>query len=308
MLVAMFVDTNRPVASRDLASRLGVSSATVRNDLKALETAGLLRQPHTSSGRVPTRDAYRMYAHQFLPPTPLDDATRNRLDHVLKVTQSDSRLRLAARLAASLTGYPAVAAITPGDAHVQRLLLAQMSPEVILAVIILDGNVTREVVFQGGFRVERGTLDQLEEAFASSPVSVREAPSRLARLEESATPGVARIARALRESWAVVTPTLSYAEGATGVLAEPESQDPGFLRHLLELLERPPGPGSDPIGKISIAVGEPDGISTVSAEFAVGSSRGKMLVAGPLRMRYPRVIMVTQAIAEALSKAALTPR
>ncbi|HEX2864314.1 MAG TPA: DeoR family transcriptional regulator [Deinococcales bacterium] len=305
LLVEAFVESNHPVASRDLAERLGVSSATVRNDLVALEASGLLRQPHTSSGRVPTRDAYRMYAHQFLPPAPLDGASRSRLNHVLGLAQSEGRLRLAARLAASLSGYASVVAVTPRDARVQRLFLAQVAGEAILAVVVLEGGVTREVVFQAGFRAERATLDQLEAALAGSAVPVREAPRVLARLEESATPAVARVARALREAWSEVTPTLTFSEGTSGVLREPESQDPGFLRRLLELLERPPGPGSDPLGKLSIAVGDPEGISAVSAEFTVGASRGKVLVAGPVRMRYPRVIGVTQAIAEALTLAAM---
>jgi len=64
VIVETYVKTAQPVASSVID--LGVSSATVRNDMATLEQAGLLRQPHTSAGRVPTEDGYRMFIWKIL--------------------------------------------------------------------------------------------------------------------------------------------------------------------------------------------------------------------------------------------------
>lgn len=62
-VIREYVETAEPVASSVIANKydLGVSSATIRNDMAVLEEVGLLRQPHTSAGRVPTEDGYRLY-------------------------------------------------------------------------------------------------------------------------------------------------------------------------------------------------------------------------------------------------------
>ena len=62
-IVEDFVSTNDPVGSKALAARhdLGVSPATIRNDMAALEDEGLIAQPHTSAGRVPTDKGYRVF-------------------------------------------------------------------------------------------------------------------------------------------------------------------------------------------------------------------------------------------------------
>jgi heat-inducible transcriptional repressor len=63
-----YIRTAHPVPSQHVASQLDVSSATVRNDFGALEEGGLLQQPHTSAGRIPTAEGFRYYAASYLPP------------------------------------------------------------------------------------------------------------------------------------------------------------------------------------------------------------------------------------------------
>ena len=82
-LVEVHIETGEPVSSRAIVERtdLSVSSATIRNDLVALEQEGYLEQPHTSAGRVPTASAYRYYV-DHLSPAPLRHTAQTRIDSV----------------------------------------------------------------------------------------------------------------------------------------------------------------------------------------------------------------------------------
>lgn len=302
LLVEAFVATNRPVASRDLAQPLGVSSATVRSELATLENLGLLRQPHTSAGRVPTREAFLAYAHRFLPPEPLPEPERDRLEAALGRAEGEARVRLAARLAAGLSGYAATAVVAPREALLESLLLSPLDDGRLLAVVILGGGVTREFVADAGFRPERATLDRVEGALRGAKVPVHEVPPRLRELETSGSPGVQRVARALREHWGEVAPTVVFAEGASRVLGEPESQDVTFLRRVLELLERPGAPETLAPGQVSLIVDEPRGVSAVAAGFRTPGGRGQVVIVGPTRMRYPQAIAVAKTLSDALGR------
>lgn len=302
LVVEAFVATNRPVASRDLAGGLGVSSATVRFEMAALEEMGLLRQPHTSAGRVPTRDAYRAYANRFLPARPLGEAALERLSGALGLAEGEGRLRMAARLAASLSGYAAVAVLAPSQGRVQAVLLSLLAENRVMAVVLISGGVHREIVVDAGFRVEQATLSRVEEALRGLDLPVREVSGKLRSLEEQGSPGVSRLARALRERLFEAVPELAYAEGAASVLGEPESQSVDFLRRVLELLERPslaPAPASP--GQVSLSVDDPSGVSAVAAGFSSSVGRGQVVIVGPTRMRYPQAISVAKAVSDALS-------
>ncbi|MBI2773785.1 MAG: DeoR family transcriptional regulator [Chloroflexi bacterium] len=110
----------RPVASAALVQRYGldVSSATVRNDLAALEELGLLTHPHTSAGRVPTDLGYRYFIDSLMPDPALRHEERVTVSHQFRQAPSDTteRLRLAASTLARLTAEAALATFDPaGD-------------------------------------------------------------------------------------------------------------------------------------------------------------------------------------------------
>jgi heat-inducible transcriptional repressor len=304
LVVEAFISQNRPVPSRDLAQPLGVSSATVRFELAALEEMGLLHQPHTSAGRVPTREAFRAYAHRFIPPKPLSDIAKARITGALGKLEGENRLRIGAQLASSLSGYAAVAVLTPREAKLEAILLSALPDGRVLAVLILEGGIAREIRFDPGFRVERATLERVEEALRGAQLPVQDVPNKLKSLEISGSPGVAGIARALRERWGEASPKVMFSSGASPVLMEPESQDVDFLRRVLELLEHPASPSSDmPLGQVGLAVDDPHGVSAVTVGFKSLVGRGNVVIIGPTRMRYPQVISVAKAVSDALGAA-----
>jgi heat-inducible transcriptional repressor len=299
LLIERFISDPRPVSSQELSEPLNVSSATVRNDLVALEEMGLLRQPHTSAGRVPTREAFRAYAHRFIPPKTLPSAQLERLENTLSRVDGEARFRFATQLASSLSGYAVVASLAPRDARLETVLLTGLSDGRVLCVAVLEGGVTRQFTVDAGFKPDHDTLETLE-AELKRGLNVEQMPEFLAKLErESASPARQRIVRALREGWGSVAPGTNFSSGAGPVLREPESQDVEFLRRVLELLERPASPSILSSG-VNLSVDEPSGVSSVTIAFRSSLGRASLSILGPTRMRYPQAISVAKAVSDAL--------
>ena len=106
-----YVSTQEPVGSKNLVERhkLGVSSATVRNDMAVLEAEGYIAQPHTSSGRVPTDKGYRLFVDRISEVKPLSPAERRAILSVLDSgVDLDDVLRRSVKLLAQLTRQVAI--------------------------------------------------------------------------------------------------------------------------------------------------------------------------------------------------------
>jgi len=115
-----YVVTAQPVASKVLVEKydFGVSSATLRNDMAALEEAGLLRQPHTSAGRVPTERGYRLYLEQFVEKRTEISRPTQMMKRVVDTAQSPRGLvRDMAQHLMKLSGETAVASLDTGWSH-----------------------------------------------------------------------------------------------------------------------------------------------------------------------------------------------
>jgi transcriptional regulator of heat shock response len=114
-VVEEYVKTALPVASKLIASRndFGVSPATIRNDMAALEAVGLLRQPHTSSGRVPTEEGYRLYLALMRagPRRRLTQGDRKSLGHVDTTQDPRAKMRQIAKALVELSGETALASL-----------------------------------------------------------------------------------------------------------------------------------------------------------------------------------------------------
>src|SRR5438067_4904530 len=110
-IVADYVSSQEPVASKAIVDRhnLGVSSATVRNDMAALEEEGLIAQPHTSAGRIPTDKGYRLFVDRLSQVKPLSQAERRAITTLLEgAVDLDDVVQRSVRLLAQLTRQVAI--------------------------------------------------------------------------------------------------------------------------------------------------------------------------------------------------------
>ncbi|MBW3080803.1 heat-inducible transcriptional repressor HrcA [Bifidobacterium sp. 79T10] len=179
-VVEDYIRSQEPVGSTSLTRQhdLGVSSATVRNDMAALEDDGYLIQPHTSAGRVPTEKGYRYFVDRLATAMPLSAAQRRGIDGFLSGSANlQDTLQRAARLLAQITGQVAVVA-SPSLAKstLRHVELVPVSMTVVLAVVITDtGRVAQRTLpvpsMPSGEAIGR-VCDAVNAGCADAPLSV----------------------------------------------------------------------------------------------------------------------------------------
>jgi len=163
-IIEDFISTNEPVGSKALADRhnLGVSPATIRNDMAALEEEGLIAQPHTSAGRVPTDAGYRMFVDRLTQLKPLSSAERRAIQAFLdESVDLDDVLHRAVRTLAQLTRNVAVVQYPSlSRSKVRHVELVQLSESRLMLVLITDtGRVEQRVVELPGAVGEESVAD-----------------------------------------------------------------------------------------------------------------------------------------------------
>lgn len=323
-IVADFVATKEPIGSKTLVERhnLGVSSATVRNDMAVLEAEGYIAQPHTSSGRVPTEKGYREFVDRLDDVKPLSSAERRAILKFLETgVDLDDVLRRAVRLLAQLTRQVAIVQYpTLSTSSVRHLEVVALTPARLLLVVITDtGRVDQRIVELGDAIDEhelatlRDLLGQALEGKRLSAASV--AVSDLAT-HLSGSPGMShRLADAVGRSATVLVETLvEHTEerlllGGTANLTRNTADFGGSLRSVLEALEEQVVvlrllAAQQEAGKVTVRIGHETeaeqmaGTSVVTTAYgSSGKVYGGMGVVGPTRMDYPGTIANVAAVA-----------
>ncbi|BBZ59829.1 heat-inducible transcriptional repressor HrcA [Mycolicibacterium monacense] len=323
-IVADFVATKEPIGSKTLVERhnLGVSSATVRNDMAVLEAEGYITQPHTSSGRVPTEKGYREFVDRLDDVKPLSSAERRAILKFLETgVDLDDVLRRAVRLLAQLTRQVAIVQYpTLSTSSVRHLEVVALTPARLLLVVITDtGRVDQRIVELGDAIDEhelatlRDLLGQALEGKRLSAASV--AVSDLAT-HLSGSPGMShRLADAVGRSATVLVETLvEHTEerlllGGTANLTRNTADFGGSLRSVLEALEEQVVvlrllAAQQEAGKVTVRIGHETeaeqmaGTSVVTTAYgSSGKVYGGMGVVGPTRMDYPGTIANVAAVA-----------
>jgi len=316
-IVADYVATHEPVGSKMIVDRynLGVSSATVRNDMAVLEEDGLIVQPHTSAGRVPTDKGYRLFVDRLAQVKPLSGAERRAVQAFLDgAVDLDDVLRRSVRLLAQLTRQVAVVQYpTLTRSTVRHLEIVQLTPARLMLVLITDsGRVDQRVADLG----EVVTDDQVAQlrgmingALAGRPLAA--ASAAVADLPDSAPPELRNVAITL--STILIETLVEHPEerlllGGTGNLTRNAADFPGSLRQVLEALEEQVVvlkllASAQDRGTVTVHIGEENeaeemrDTSVVSIGYGSGTVLGGMGVLGPTRMDYPGSMAAVHAVA-----------
>jgi heat-inducible transcriptional repressor len=326
IVVQGYIDDGDPISSLWLASRgLGVSSATLRNILARLEEQGFLRQPHTSSGRVPTDLGYRSYVDQLLSerrstrPAPQVEARLRRAGTVDDLLSHASQE--VARAAQQLSFAIAPAADTAALEHLDFVPLD--STKVLVVLVSTGGHVTQKVIEPS----EPYSLSELQQAAnylnrefkGRSILAVRQAV--LERLREERILYDRLMARALRLASTTFADMQAepavFIQGASLLLEDigGESADVTLetLRTLLRMIEEKARLVSlldDYISGdgLTIVIGSehhaPDlqRFTLIASRYSDGHGTGAVGVIGPTRMRYSRAINAVEGLSKAISR------
>ena len=326
-LVREYVETGEPVSSQILArkSRLGVSSATVRNILVQLDEEGYIHQPHTSAGRVPTDRGYRVFVDLLLEtrrsaraPLDVEDQLRR---HVAQSPLIDHLLASVSHLVSKAAGHVGFALADSDEAVLQRIEFVPLGGPRVLVVVISNGNQVTQKVVATDEELHHDDLvhaaNYLNTEFAGLPLlEVRAAV--MARLEQERTLYDQLLARALRLAKSTLEELPKqqtfHVEGAASLLGD--SHEPvsmAMLRALLDMMEEKErlvrllneyidGPGlTVVIGTEHVA---PDlrRFSLIASTEVDGHTTRTVGVIGPTRMHYSRTITLVDTTAQAVSR------
>ncbi len=150
-IIERYVATGEPVGSKVICTDLSsvVSSATIRNDMAELVELGLLEQPHTSAGRIPSQTGYRYYVDNLMADYELDTDEQNRIKIWLQSFsgEPDKLLEKASSILAELTGCAAISS-SPSDseAHIRRIELVPLSKHTAMIVLLATSGILRSAV------------------------------------------------------------------------------------------------------------------------------------------------------------------
>jgi heat-inducible transcriptional repressor len=317
-IVADYVSTQEPVGSKVLVERynLGVSSATVRNDMAALEDEGYIAQPHTSAGRIPTDKGYRLFVDRLSEIKPLSAAERRAIQNFLDgAIDLDDVLRRSVRLLAQLTRQVAVVQYPMlTRSTVRHVEVVSITPARLMLVLITDtGRVDQRMVDLGDV-INDEAVSRLRTQLNGVLVGERlaEASAKVAELPEQAPPelrdAMIRICSVLIESL-VDHPEERMLLGGTANLTRNVADFPGSLRQVLEALEEQVVvlkllAATRDAGTVTVRIGEENearemrSTSVVSVGYGSGSTPlGGMGIVGPTRMDYPGTIAAVRAVA-----------
>ncbi len=317
-IVQDFVSTNEPVGSKALAERhsLGVSPATIRNDMAALEDEGYITQPHTSAGRVPTDKGYRLFVDRLSSVKPLSNAEQRAIQQFLEgAVDLDDVLRRTVRLLASVTQQVAVVQYpTLSRSSVRHVELVAVGPSRLLLVLITDtGRVEQRLVDLSVPAAEESVADlrtRLNQRVAGSRLA--EASHLISDLPDSVPPDqrdmCASVVSVMLETL-VERPDERVMLAGTANLTRSTMDFPHTIRPVLEALEesvvllRLLEETADP-STISVRIGEEnqyEGLRSTSV-VTVGYGSGHQALAGlgvlgPTRMDYPGTMGAVRAVA-----------
>lgn len=320
-----YISTAEPVGSRTIARRynLGISPATIRNEMADLEESGYLEQPHTSAGRIPSEKGYRFYVDMLMDPLPLSEAEKQRMQQAIGQRQRviEDLVHQTSRMLSLLTKYTAVVlAPQVSESVFQRIELMPLNEQNVLVVLVTEPGFIQHRIVQLKDAVVSEELAQLSQFLNERLRGVRLTDigaTILSRLRDEI-----RDAHLYQEAMDLLSrgierpaETHVYLDGALHLFDQPEFQnierarailgqlgEPQAMRPLLSALAR--GAGTRVTIGHEIPIDELAACSIVTATYEVGGEIvGALGVIGPTRMDYARAVSFVGAVSHSLTEA-----
>ncbi len=320
-IVEDYVATEEPVGSKALVERhgLGVSPATVRNDMAALEDEGYITQPHTSAGRVPTDKGYRLFVDRLTTVKPMSAAERKAISTFLDgAVDLDDVVQRSVRMLSQLTRQVAVVQYpTLSRSTVRHVELVALAPSRLLVVLILSTGRVEQRLLEVDTSLDDDVLAGLRtrinalacgQVIADAVTALREVP---AAPDDTVMPAVAEV---LVDAMLDHRSDERIAVGGTANLARYGDSFDSAVRPLLEALEEHVvllkllGEASSG-GMVTVRIGAEGpyeqlaSTSTVATGYGPGQEALATLgIVGPTRMDYPGTMAAVRAVARYVSR------
>jgi len=323
-VVYEYIASGEPVGSQSLTQKynLGVSSATVRNEMAELEAGGYLVQPHTSAGRVPSDSGYRTYVDDLMQPEVMAGPERQRIRDELRDAsrELDEIIDNATRVLGRLSNSLAFVTRPETESHVfKHVQLIWLGARTGVAVVVTSLGVAAQSMFE---LTADASPDQL--TLLSNALNARLANRPLREISDADIAAIVREARQHDDLRVAVTVALRSARsndepgiaaaGAQNLLDKPEFRDVSKLRSILRIVEEQKTlydlvadamNVEAPRVKIGHELGseELNDLSVVTVPYRFGKHAiGMLSILGPRRMPYARLMALAAGTADTLSE------
>jgi len=321
-IVSDYIASAEPIGSRTIAKKynLGVSSATIRNEMSDLEEMGYIVAPHSSSGRVPSDKGYRLYVDEVMPKKRLSNEKREYLAHTIaqNLSQIDHIMRDVARAVSYVTNYTTVAADVLVERHkIKHIQLVPVDEDVLALMLITDLKAVRnQVVYLPGTGVISYAVagkisteltkllcgaiaDDLNNLFVNA---AKHCLHKVNVNPDIAGPLIDAISAALSSADDVQV----HTSGVKNILDFPEFADLHKARAIVGALEEKEGLMTllaDNSEEIQVLIGTENentmlwDCSVIKAKIRISEHfSGNIAIIGPTRMDYSQVVSVLGAI------------
>ena len=320
-IVQDYVATEEPVGSKALVERhgLGVSPATVRNDMAALEDEGYITQPHTSAGRVPTDKGYRLFVDRLTTVKPMSAAEKRAISTFLDgAVDLDDVVSRSVRVLSQLTRQVAVVQYpTLSRSTVRHIELVALAPTRLLVVLILSTGRVEQRVVEVADPLDDDVLGDLR-ARLNQSVAGEVIGDAVTALRSTTHPGESSTFTSVVD--VLIDAMLDHrsdervAVGGTANLARYGDSFDSAVRPLLEALEEHVvllkllGEAHDG-GTVTVRIGAEGPYEELSSTSVVATGYGPhdealatLGVVGPTRMDYPGTMAAVRAVARYVSR------
>lgn len=338
-IVSEHLNSGQPVGSKAIAEKFtnksGLSSATIRNVMSELETYGLLEQPHTSAGRVPTDEGYRFYVDNLLGILSLSNEDLSFINNELGLNELDIKetpdrlMERTSQLLSALSNNIGIV-VSPSLAHdrLQHIEFVNLSDKRVLVVLVSTPSIVHNKVIRLNETYSQDELDKtsryLNAEFAGkSLLTIRAEILTLMHEEKALFDNLLQTAMILT-SQSIESETDLHGEvfvdGTSNILAKDDFADLERLRKLLKTIEEKSRlvqilneciTRDNSVGdKVKVIIGSENSADSlqdcaiITAPYRVGDDSviGSLTVIGPTRIEYARMISVVSYMARILEK------
>lgn len=325
-VVLDYIETAEPVGSRTISKKynLGVSSATIRNEMADLEEMGLIEQPHTSAGRVPSDAGYRYYVDYLMAQSDIQEEAKQMISRAIrdKRQQVGDVLRDSMKLLAEVTNCTTVMMLDEQKGSTLQLLqLLLVEPGKALMVIIMEGDKIENRFLEIPATMTKEDLD-LVSMMINQNLRGLKVDDWQRNILENIFQNLTRQRQVVDCALEMLSSILDiqnkdrriYLDGGLNMLSQPEFKDVNKVKNLLQSLEQQEVLAqlmeADSETGITVKIGAETGLdevkdcSVIVASYKVkGETVGKVGLIGPTRMDYATAVSMLNAMAQTLEEA-----
>lgn len=324
-IVNDYIATGEPIGSRTIAKKydLGISSATIRNEMSDLEELGLIEQPHTSSGRVPSDKGYRLYVDRLMNYRELTKEETRFLQDIIanNINHIDYLMQQTAKALVQLTSYTAVVTEPKTvQTFVKHVQLVPLDEHSVIAVIVTDAKLIKNHVINvitmpscDKLNAISSKINDLYDKYSIETISEIAKNNLYANFGDDENL-IRSVFIAMYETLKEEESVNYYTSGVNNILDFPEFSDLEKAKNIFRTLEEKEmvinllGGNEENDNPIQILIGGENNIeqlkncSIIKTRYHLGNAEGTLGIIGPTRMDYSQTVSILNGIVKNINE------